>query len=115
MASHRSSRPVGFFLPGFPVLRFNDLSFTSSPLVIRQPRGYAGTEKSRGSAERRLAAIGCNSPQIGERNILPDVRLSDNLLLQLVRTLGSSPTIRTSCWNLRYRHAPSKRTPSPDM
>jgi hypothetical protein len=79
MASHRSSRPVGFFLPGFPVLRFNDFSFTSSPLMIRQPRGNAGKEKSRGSAGRKFAAMSCNSPQVGERNILSDTRPSDNL------------------------------------
>ena len=48
---------------------FDDFSFASITLTIRQPRGNAGTEKPRGRAGRQFAAMSCLSPQAGERTI----------------------------------------------
>jgi hypothetical protein len=89
MASQRSSRPVGFFCPVAPGLRFDALSFTSSPLVIRQPRGFAGTEKI--ARQRRTAlpaAMSRGSLQAGERSALADTRPSVSLLPPLAWTGG---------------------------
>jgi hypothetical protein len=81
--------PRRIFLPGRPGLRFDALSFTSSPLVIRQPRGFAGTEKI--ARQRRTAlpaAMSRGSLRAGERSALADTRPSVSLLPPLAWTGG---------------------------